>query len=271
MASVVNTLDNYQLATIFVVSLVAIFAASEIGRLLGLRATGKGGQDVTTLEGAALGLLALMIGFTFAMALARFEARRDAVLDEANKIQTTALRARMLPAPYAAEALKSLLDYTKIRLEIVQRLRSGADLKTKLADLKAAIARSNEIQEALWKNAMAQAAKDNGLVPTGLFVQSLNEMIDSQEKRLDAQYARVPNIVILALYAAAIVAFLFAGYANGLQARRVRLPIYVMAVLVSTVILLIQDLDRPNTGFITISQQPMFDTAASIEAFANQP
>jgi hypothetical protein len=268
---VFNTLDNYQLATIFVVSLVAILGASEIGRLLGLRATGKGGQDVSTLEGAALGLLALMIGFTFAMALARFEARRDAVLDEANKIQTTALRSRMLPAPYAAEALKSLRDYTKIRLEFVQRLRSGADLKTKLADLKATIARSNEIQEALWKNAMAQAAKDNGLVPTGLFIQSLNEMIDSQEKRLDAQYARVPNVVILALYAAAIVAFLFAGYANGLQARRVRLPLYVMAVLVSTVILLIQDLDRPNTGFITISQQPMIDTAASIEAYANQP
>ena len=100
---------------------------------------------------------------------------------------------------------------------------------------------------------MAQAAKDAGVVPTGLFIQSLNEMIDSQEKRLDALYARVPNVVILTLYEAATVAFLFAGYANGLQERRVRLPIYVIAVLVSTVILLIQDLDRPNTGFITIT------------------
>jgi hypothetical protein len=266
---VLNTLDSYQLTTIFVVSLVAIFAASEIGRLLGLRATDKGGEDVTTLEGAALGLLALMIGFTFAMALARFEARRDAVLDEANKIQTTALRARMLPAPYGAEALKSLGDYVKIRLDLIQRARSEGGVE--LADLKATVARSNEIQEALWKNAMAQAAKDNGLVPTGLYIQSLNEMFDSQEKRLDALYARVPNVVILALYAATIVAFLFAGYANGLQARRVRLPIYVMAVLVSMVILLIQDLDRSNTGFIIISQQPMIDTAASIEAYANQP
>jgi hypothetical protein len=266
---VLNTLDSYQLATIFVVSLVAIFGASEIGRLLGLRATGKGGEDVTTLEGAALGLLALMIGFTFAMALARFEARRDAVLDEANKIQTAALRARMLPAPYAAEALKSLRDYVKIRLDLIQRARSEGGVK--LVDLKATVARSNEIQEALWKNAMAQAAKYNWLVPTGLFIQSLNEMFDSQEKRLDALYARVPNVVILTLYVAAIVAFLFAGYTNGLQARRVRLPIYVMAVLVSMVILLIQDLDRPNAGFIIISQQPMIDTAASIEAYANQP
>jgi hypothetical protein len=71
------------------------------------------------------------------------------------------------------------------------------------------------------------------------------------------------------LYAAAIVAFLFAGYANGIQARRVRLPMYIMAVLVSTVILLIQDLDRPNTGFITVSQQPMLDTAVNIGAYLN--
>ena len=81
-------------------------------------------------------------------------------------------------------------------------------------------------------------------------------------------YGRVPNIVLLALYVVAIVAFIFAGYANGLQARRVRLPVYVMGVLVSTVILLIQDLDRPNTGFINVSQQPMIDVAASIAAYA---
>lgn len=58
-------LDNYHLLTIFVVGLVVILGASEIGRLLGLRATGRGGDDVSTLEGAVLGLLALMIGFTF--------------------------------------------------------------------------------------------------------------------------------------------------------------------------------------------------------------
>jgi CDP-diglyceride synthetase len=254
-------LDHYQLPTIFVLSLVAILGASEIGRLFGRRATGRGGSDVSTLEGAALGLLALMIGFTFAMALTRFDARRDAVLSEANTIGTTALRSRLLPAPYAAEALKSLREYVRLRLEITQRISS-------ISDLKATIDRSNEIQEVLWKNAMALAAKDAGLVPTGLYIQSLNEMIDSQGKRLAAVYSRVPNIVLLALYVVAIVAFIFAGYANGLQAQRVRLPVYVMGVLVSTVILLIQDLDRPNTGFINVSQQPMIDVAASIAAYA---
>lgn len=255
-------LEAYQLLTIFVVGLVAILGASEIGRLLGVRATGRGGDDVSTLEGAILGLLALMIGFTFAMALSRFEARRDALLTEANAIGTTALRARLLPAPHSADALKSLQEYVKIRLDITQRVLTAAELKT-------AIGRSNEIQEALWRNAMALAAKDTGLVPTGVFIQSLNEMIDSQGKRLAALRNRVPNIVFLALYGVAIVAFIFAGYANGLGARRVRLPVYVMGVLVSGVILLIQDLDRPTAGFISVSQQPMIDTAASIAAYTD--
>lgn len=255
-------LDAYQLPVIFVVGLVAILGASEIGRLLGVRATGRGGDNVSTLEGAILGLLALMIGFTFAMALSRFEARRDAVLNEANAIGTTALRARLLLAPHDAEALKSLREYVKIRLDITQRVVAAAELK-------AAIGRSNEIQEALWRNTMALAAKDTGLVPTGVFIQSLNEMIDSQGKRLAALHSRVPNIVFLALYGVAIVAFIFAGYANGLEARRVRLPVYVMGALVCAVILLIQDLDRPTAGFISVSQQPMIDTAASIAAYTD--
>ena len=253
-------LENYQLLTIFVGSLVAIFGASEAGRLLGVRATGRGGDDVSTLEGAILGLLALMIGFSFSMALSRFEVRRDAVLTEANAIGTTALRARLLPAQHSVEALKSLREYVKIRLDITQRPPSAAELEV-------AIDRSNAIQETLWRNAMALAAEDTGLVPTGIFIQALNEMIDSQGKRLAALHSRVPNSVFLTLYGVAIVAFLFAGYANGLGVRRVRLPVYVVGALVAAVILLIQDLDRPSAGFISVSQRPMIDTAASIAAF----
>ena len=64
-------LNDYSLLTIFLVSIVFLVAASEAGRLLGVRAAGRGGDDVSTLEAAILGLLALMIGFTFAMALTR--------------------------------------------------------------------------------------------------------------------------------------------------------------------------------------------------------
>src|SRR3954470_8437915 len=85
---------------------------------------------------AALGLLALMIGFTFAMALSRFEARRDAVLKEANAIGTTALRARLLPEPHRAQTIRLLKEYVQIRLDVISRGQS-------LVEIKGAVDRSN--------------------------------------------------------------------------------------------------------------------------------
>ncbi|HET7852812.1 MAG TPA: hypothetical protein VFK91_08710, partial [Methyloceanibacter sp.] len=229
----------------------------ELGRWLGTRAADRGGEQVRTLEAAVLGLLALMIAFTFAMALSRYEARRDAVVSEANAIGTTALRARLLPEPHNAETLRLLRDYVKVRLEAAQRAFGAADFD-------AAIARSGQIQEALWRQAMAVAAKDQNLVPTGLFIDALNKMIDEHEKRLTAFRNHVPNIVLLSLYGVAMVAGAFSGYAGGVGTRSSRLPAYVMISLICAVILLILDLDRPSAGFIRTSQQPMIDTAAAI-------
>jgi hypothetical protein len=204
--------------------------------------------------------MALMIGFTFAMALSLFEARRDAVLSEANAIGTTALRARFLPQPERQEVLNLLREYVTVRLDITERQVSRAELA-------AAIDKSNAIQEALWLQAKAVSAKDTGMVPTGIFIQTLNEMIDEQGKRLAALRNRVPNIVMLALFGIAGVGTAFAGYGSGLEAKRARLPIYFMAILLASVLLLILDLDRPTAGFIEASQQPMIDTAASIAGY----
>ncbi len=254
-------LDHYHLLTILVVGVVVILGSGEIGRRLGVQAEGRGGGDVSTLEGAALGLLALMIGFTFAMALSRFEARRDALVSEANAISTTALRARLLPAPYRGDALRLLREYVQVRLEGTLSIMDQPALE-------AAIGRSDRLQEALWQNTMALVAKDPSMVPTGVFIPSLNEMIDNQTKHLVAQQNRVPNIVFLSLYGVAIVAFAFVGYANGLEKRRLRLPVYLMGGIVSAVILLVQDLDRPNAGFIMVSEQPMRDVAASMAGYS---
>jgi hypothetical protein len=252
---------DYPLWLIFVVSLITLLATIEIGRWFGLLVGSQGRENISTVEGAIVGLLALMIGFTFSMALSRFEARRDAVVNEANAIGTTALRARLLPAPHSTESLKLLREYVQIRLDITQRILPPSEMT-------AAIARSNAIQEALWQVVKAVAAKDGAMVPTGLFIQTLNEMIDNQEKRLTAVANRVPNVVLIALYGIAIVASAVTGYAAGLNEQRLRLSIYVVGVLSCTTMLLIQDLDRPSAGFIRVSQQPMLDTAASIAAFA---
>ena len=252
-------LYNYSLLTISLVGLAAILAAIEIGRWLGVHVSDQDDDNVSTLEGAAIGLLALMVGFTFAMSLSRFEARRDAILAEANAIGTTALRARLLPEPHRKEVLGLLRDYVKVRLDLTQRPATPADLVP-------AIQKLNALQERL-QQAEAMTAIDRSVVPTGLFIQTLNEMIDDQAKRLAAIRNRVPNVVQLALFGVAIIASGFAGYAIGLDKRRSRFPVYVMGLLAGAVIILILDLDRPGAGFIEVSQQPMIDTASSIAGF----
>jgi hypothetical protein len=254
-----NILLDYPLGVIFAVSVATLLAASEIGHRIGLRNSGE--ANVSTLEASVLGLLALMLSFTFAMALTRFDERRDGVLIEATAIGTATLRAGLLPAPHGAESVKLFRDYVQVRLDLAKRVPTPAEFN-------AAIVRTNEIQTALWREAKAAMAIDNSMVPTGLYIQALNETFDNQEKRLTAFRTRVPAIVILALYGVAIMAMCFAGYAAGLERRRWRLPVYAIALLVATVILLIQDLDRPSGGFVAVSQQPMIDTANAVANYS---
>jgi hypothetical protein len=138
-----------------------------------------------------------------------------------------------------------------------------------LAELPKVIERSNEIQEALWLRAKASAANDPALIPSGLFIQSLNEMIDSQGKRLAHLRNRIPNVVLLTLVVMTVICAAIAGYAGGLDLQRTRVPIYLTGLLLVGVIYVILDLDRPNVGLITISQQPMFDVISSMAAFSD--
>ncbi len=248
----------FPLPAIFFASVAALLAAAEIGHYFGLRAEAE--ANVSTLEAAILGLMALMIGFTFSMALSRFDERRDGVLTEANAIATAALRARLLPAPHDLESLKLFKDYVQLRSDF----SIGAFT---LGEMSAAISRSNEIQEALWKRAKVVAAKDNAAVPVGVYIQSLNEMFDNQEKRLTALRNCVPNVVFVALYGIALFAIGFSAFSSGLERRQWRFPVYAMSVLFAGVILLIHDIDRPGAGYVYVSQQPMIDTAGGINKY----
>ena len=254
-------LTNYPLTIIFVASIAAFFLASESGHHIGSKV--EEGANVLTLEAAVLGLLALMIGFTFSMALNRFEARRDALVSEANAIGTAALRARLLPASYGEESLKLFRDYVRIRVSFAEREPTSDESGQALRRLR-------EIQEALWRQAQAAAAKDNAMVPTGLYIQALNESFDHQQKRSTIISNSVPNIVFLGLYSVAIAALWLTGYASAIDRARWRRPTYVACVLVAGVILLIQDLDRPGAGFITVSEQPMIDTQHALEGYSFQ-
>lgn len=255
------SLQSYPMFTVFLVGLGVVLVATGIGRRIARHIGERAGDDnLNTLEAAIIGVLALMIGFTFAMALDRFDSRRDAVMDEANAIGTTALRARMLPAPHDRQVLEQLRDYVKVRLDITLKVATRDDLT-------ATIERSNALQESMWREAMVVAGINNAMVPTGLFIQSLNDMIDSQGERLAAVRNHVPDIVIIALFVVAATASAFSGFARGTVRKQGPLPSYIIALLVCGVILLILDLDRPSAGFIEVSQQPMIDVAQSIDGY----
>ena len=133
------------------VPMLAILAAAELGRFVGVaRRRHRGASmsaEITTLQASMLALLALMIGFTFSMTLTLFEARKQAVLNEANAIRTIALRARMLPEPYASEVRKLLREYVQLRIDV---LREPQDQ----VSFEAATRRSDDLQAQLWQQAV---------------------------------------------------------------------------------------------------------------------
>lgn len=240
---------------IYAISLVLLIGAAEFGRRIGrrVRARGAGAHPALgTIESASLGLLALMIGFTFAMALSRYDSRKAAVLDESNAIGTAFLRAQLLPEAQARTSAALLVRYAETRLALGT---SGADIKARAE----AVRRSLDLQNSLWREAVAASAIDAHSTPIGLYVQALNDMIDMHEKRLTALVNHVPEAVVLLLYLIALTATGFTGYGAGLAGDGERGSKLVMAALIATVLILVIDLDRPYRGLVTVSQQPMLD------------
>ena len=240
---------------IYAASLILLIGTGELGRRIGarVRARGPGAHPALgTIESASLGLLALMIGFTFAMALSRYDSRKAAVLDESNAIGTALLRTQLLPPAEAQSSAGLLARYARIRLTLGT---SGADRAARADAIKQSLALQNE----LWRQAVAAAATDARSTPIGLYIQALNDMIDMHEKRLTALGNHVPETAVLLLYLIALVATGFTGYGAGLAGDRERGSKLLMAVLIATVLILVIDLDRPYRGLVTVSQQPMLD------------
>jgi hypothetical protein len=108
------------LRVIFLLTIALFALATEVGFRLGRWVKAKVPESakshIGTLEAAVLALLALMLGFSFAMSLSRYDTRRDLVLAEADAIDTTYLRAQLLPSPHNEEVPKLLRKYVDVRL-----------------------------------------------------------------------------------------------------------------------------------------------------------
>lgn len=244
----------------YLVAITLLLVAGEFGHRIGIYRRRRGAtstSEISTLEGAFLGLLALILGFTFSIAVNRFDTRKGLLVDEANAIGTTDLRARMLPDAQSGEVRGLLRDYVQLRIELFSKPPTQAMWRSE-------IDRSNALQERLWQQAMAASAADPHALPVSLFVQALNEMIDLQAKRIAAADNHVPEAVFVLLFLIGMVSVGFNAYAVGLDGRGGRVPNLIAIVLIATVISLIGDIDRPQGGLVTVGQKPMLDLLAGM-------
>lgn len=251
---------NELLVFLFVISLMLAFA--EIGFRLGLRlhttndAARKG--QIGGIQGAVLGLLGLLLGFSFAMAVQRYDTRRGLVQQEANAIGTTYLRASLLPDAHQAPVKDLLLRYVDIRLEYWPLVENPA----KLAEGMQLI---GDLQTQLWHHAK-ESAKEAPNNITATFIESLNETIDTDAERITAMRAGIPSGVWLLLIIVAAAGCVTTSYGSGAEGVRSKLGSVFLPLLIGVVIILIFDISQARVGLIQVGQQPLVDLKQSIQA-----
>lgn len=206
-------------------------------------------SPIGSIVAANLGLLAFLLAFTFGISASKFDERRMFVIDEANAIKTTYLRAGYLPDPYRNEIRNLLKEYVSLRLAAFS-----------YGNIEQGVKGSEDLQDRLWLKAVAVAEKNLNSEAIALFIESLNEVIEMHTKRVNLGiYTRIPIIIWIALFFVTILAIGSVGYQIGLiQAHYLGISLLLILTF-SSVIVLIADLDRPQEGFIKVSQQSLID------------
>jgi hypothetical protein len=242
-------------AATVVIVLLSIEAGYWLGRYRRRRSEDEKEGPVGAIVAATLGLLAFILAFTFGMAAARFDARRQIVVEEANAIGTTYLRAGLLPDGRGVKIRKLLREYVDVRLEAVET-----------GNIEKALRHSDELHRELWKEAEAAGQEHPDSIVVGLFIQSLNETIDIHAKRiLVAVRGRIPGVLWGALYLVTILTMAGVGYQGGLTKSKRTLAIVVLTMTFSAIMLLVADLDRPQEGLLRVSQQAMIELQNTME------
>ncbi len=247
---------------------ITLLGAMLLGAELGYRLGRRGSQthnaltrtQIMSIQAATLGLLALLLGFTFSMALSRFEYRKQMVVQESNAIGTAALRSELLPTSHDEEVGKLFRRYVEIRLESVLHTVQGSSDRKQL-DLEI-----SQIQRQLWQIASEAAEAEPRSIPLGMFTHAMNEVIDIKSKRDIAVANHVPESVLVFLFAFAVLAALVLGYGNGLAGGRIMSLTGAYCVIVGLVIMLIIDLDHPQQGLARTSQQSMIQLQEIMDA-----
>ncbi len=214
-------------------------------------------ESVGAAQAALLGFVGLLLAFGLTMAVGRHDARRAAVVDEANAIGTTYLRAQTLAEPQRSESLTLLRQYADARLALSDAIPGTVGLRKATGD-------AVTIQNQLWRLAGDALDKDPTGSATRLYVDSLNGMIAMHPIRVSALDNRVPTTVVyLQLLGGAFAVGLFAMYLAMLG--RSVTPAILAAVMVCLILLVTLDLDRPRRGLITMPSTALSGQRASMD------
>jgi hypothetical protein len=203
--------------------------------------------------------MGLVLAFGLSLALGRYESRRAAVVDDANTIGTTYLRAQTLPEPVRSRSLSLLVRYTDVELQLTHVV-PGSDAAARTS------AEASALQRPLWRLAVAAVQTQPVASAPRLYEESLNDMIDQQTVRVAGLSNRVPTEVLLLEVVGAALAMFLLGLHVGVLGRSL-MPVMLAAGLVSALLFVTFDLDRPTRGLIKISDAPL----AALRASMSQP
>jgi hypothetical protein len=247
-----NIKHFFEVAGMFLVPLLVVLIPILIGQRYGIwrlkDSANLQNASVGSVVGAAFGLLAFMLAFTFQIAAGRYEARKELLLDEVTNIRTTWLRAGVIPEPLRSETKKLLLEYVDLRI----------DLASDPLRLSSAMARSQQILDKFWESVEILAAQDRSSEMYALFTSSINDLVDNYNQRITMTLEyRIPPAILGVLFIIAFLSMLTLGYQFGISGKgsfRINL---ILAIVFAMVMFLILALDRPETGLAKLNQKPM--------------
>lgn len=248
---------------IIVVMFALLMVASEIGYRAGAHKRGMPESDRSLMSGtgaAMLGLLGLLLGFTLAMAIGRWDERRDIIVNEANAIGTLSLRAGFLEKSVRDELQEVLREYTNTRIVL-------GGYRDDLQAWEAARAKSEMLHVQIWST--IEHANTFELSPAVLssLITSANEVIDIHELRLASIENYLPLSLLLLLLGVAAVATSFLAWSFGAGTHGGRKAILMLNLLIAAVLLLIMDLNRPQRGMISVG----VETLERVQSSASDP
>lgn len=221
-----------------------------------VRNTG-GATDEGYILSAVLGLLALLVAFSFGMALNRYEARRELVVTEANALGTAYLRTAVLDDPAKLRGL--MLQYARSRLAYGEMDE----------DWPAAERDAERLQPLVWAEAARQVGPSRETPLAGFILSPLGDAFDAASARKAELRARMPLVVLVTLSVYFIAAATVLGYASAHAEARHRVASFALFGLFTLALGVILDLDRPADGLIGLPQGAMIDTLAMMRSAAS--